>query len=233
LKTSIFRSILLCFLVLLSACSSLYKTKQHSENPDSRLDHLLLLYQGNINDQQSCQEMWEENHPTLDCGRILNALEQLVSQFPRHPRILMTVALFNYESGKIARAQAKLDRLLSLQIVNPHAVILRSRIAMEQGNMILAHRLLSHQSHLVPDNAVLHELLAAVYYLDGKYFEADKELITAQRLGAPAWRLAYHQGLVAESQSRWSQARTYYQQCLSKKPYYQAARARLTGLGNK
>lgn len=213
----------------LTSCASVEQQIADSD-PDLKLNQLLKLYRANLDHRTSCQEVWQAGHATVDCERILRAVEKLAFEFPQHQRVRFTSALLNYQAGRPDKAQHDLDAILALNPGNPEVVLLRSRIALEQGNLPLARRILQRQIQLHPERADLRETLAAVLYMSGQYRSAKILLDTAERLGAPAWRIAYHRGLLAEAQGKWQEARRHYQTCLEFDPDNAPARARLAGI---
>ena len=219
----------LVILFIFTGCATV--EQQISDNdPDLKLNQLLALYRANLAQRTSCQEVWQAGHVTVDCERILREVEKLAFEFPQHRRIRFTSGLLNYQAGRPEKAQYDLDALLSLDPANPEAVLLRSRIALEQGNLPLARRLLQRQIQLHPERADLRETLAAVLYMSGQYRSAKILLDTAGHLGGPEWRIAYHRGLLAEAQGKWLDARRHYQRCLELDPDNKPAKARLTGI---
>lgn len=199
-------------------------------DPDARLDQLLMMYQQAREDGTTCREMWKIDHATLDCDRVLREAERLYAEFPNNERVLMTNASFNYESGRMDKAQYYLDQLLSHRGARPEAAVLRSHIALQQGNANLAVELLDRQIMLAPDHSELREAQAAAYYLQGKYEAARVVLGVAGRLGAAGWRLSYHHGLICEAEQKWEEACFLYQTALEQKPDFSPALARLIGL---
>jgi Flp pilus assembly protein TadD len=67
-------------------------------------------------------------------------------------------------------------------------------------------------------------------YLSGELADAALELQTAQRLGAPGWRVAYHLGLVDEAAGRLDAAREHYAAAVAGNPGWLPARSRLNAL---
>jgi hypothetical protein len=71
----------------------------------------------------------------------------------------------------------------------------------------------------------------AALYLSGYLEDARRELMTARAMGAPAWRVAYHLGLVEEADGRPATAMAHYREAIQGNPNWQAARSRLNALG--
>lgn len=214
--------------LLASACASTPEPNPHS--PDVRLAALLDAWQQARRDDGGCQQRRPEETPLIDCERIRKQVERLAIEFPNHPDVLLANAVLAFESGKPDDAQKDLDVLRRLNPIQPKASVLRARIAIEDGNLRFAHRLLEEQMELAPADAGLRELAAVVHYLEGDEEAARRSLAHAERLGAPPWRVAYHRGLLAEAADRPVEAMRAYETCLALAPSFDAARARLRAL---
>ena len=90
--------------------------------------------------------------------------------------------------------------------------------------------MLEEQVELAPDVPELREALASVHYLLGDFDEARRELRVAERLGAPAWRVAYNRGLLEEAEGYPDRAIEWYRDALAERPGWDKARSRLRGL---
>jgi len=167
---------------------------------------------------------------TSECGRLRRELERLAVICPGHAPTLMANAVVAYDEHQAVKAQQLLDQILSQQRTFPDAAALRARIAIEEGNLPYARRMLEQQIKLAPDHAGLHETYGAALYLGGQLLEARHELTTAAALGAPRWRIAYHLGLVEEAAGRLDEARRYYSEALEGNPGWAPAEARLKAL---
>jgi len=164
------------------------------------------------------------------CDRLERELERLVAVCPGHAPTLIVNAVLAYENQQPVRAQQLLDSVLSRPQGQPDAAVLRARIAIEEGNLNYARRLLDTQIRLVPDHAGLHETLAAQLYVEGKMAEAATELQLAGKLGAPRWRIAYHLGLIEESAGRADEALKLYEEVLGANPDWPTAQSRIKAL---
>lgn len=173
-----------------------------------------------------------ECHKTggIECDRLERELERLVAVCPGHAPTLIVNAALAYENQQPVRAQQLLDSVLSRPQGQPDAAVLRARIAMEEGNLNYARRLLDTQIQLVPDHAGLHETLAAELYVEGKMEEAATQLHLAGKLGAPRWRVAYHLGLIEESAGRVDEALKLYEEALAARPDWPIAQSRIKAL---
>lgn len=162
--------------------------------------------------------------------KLLDEIQTLSYMFPRHPDIHFVCAALSYQRGETERAQQELDAVFSVQPIYPEAAILRSQIAVEEGNLPFAARFLEQQIRLVPGHGGLREAFAGVLFLRGSWEESENQLAAAERLGAPLWRTAYHRGLVAEMTGRYLDARRFYNESLLERPDFVAADRRLEGL---
>jgi predicted Zn-dependent protease len=167
------------------------------------------------------------------CDRLRQELDRLAVICPGHAPTLMANAVMAYDEHQPAKSQQLLDQILAQSKAYPDAAALRARIAIEEGNLPFARRLLEQHIKLTPDHAALHETYGAALYLGGQLAEARRELHTAGALGAPPWRIAYHLGLVEEAAGRFDEARRYYGEALEANPGWALAQARLKALRAK
>jgi tetratricopeptide (TPR) repeat protein len=168
---------------------------------------------------------------TAECERYKREIERLAVVCSTHIPTLMANAVIAYDDRQRAKAQQFLDRIFSEPRSHPDAAVLRARIAVDDGNLPFARRLLQQQIKLAPDHAGLHETYGGVLYLDGQLNGARRELISAGALGAPRWRIAYHLGLVEEAAGNLEAARNYYAEAVAENPGFAQAQSRLSGLG--
>jgi len=196
----------------------------------SRLEPLVAAWDRARAEDGGCEQRRPQETPLVDCEAVSREIARLALEFPRDPDVLLAAAVVDFERGRTEDALKTLDVLRSVRSIHPEAVVLRARIAIDEGNLRFARRLLEEQRDLVPDHAGLWELLASVAYLEGEYADADRSLDIAGRLGAPAWRLAYHRGLIAEASGRSERAARAYRACLESAPDFAPARSRLRAL---
>lgn len=157
-------------------------------------------------------------------------IERQLLACPAHVPTRLAAAALAIEARQTSRAQQLLDEVLTAQPVAPDAAAIRARLAVDEGNLPFARRLLSEQVVLSPTHPGLRETLASVFYLSGQLDAARDELRAAARLGAPAWRVAYHTGLVEEAAGRTMQAAQSYRDAVAANPDAEQARARLEAL---
>ena len=165
-----------------------------------------------------------------ECVRLAREIERLAVVCPQHVPTLMATAVIAYDEQRPADAQQILDQILAQPRSYPDAAVLRAQIAIEEGNVPFALRLLEERIRLAPDHPGLRETHAAALYLDGKLAEARGELALAGALGAPRWRIAYHLGLVEEAAGRRDEASRYYAEALEGNPGWAPAESRLKAL---
>ena len=201
--------------------------RQTCQNPDAQLAQLLQPLEDLR--AKGCDGTSTEK-ARLRCEELEREIVRLGVVCPTHAPTLMANAVIAYVDGQRAVSQQYLDVLLAQPRPYPDAAGLRSRIAMEEGNLSFAHRMLEQHIRLAPDHAGLREAYAAVLYLERRLPEARTELTTAGALGAPRWRLAYHLGLIEEALGRNDAASRLYAEALQGNPGWVAAESRLKGL---
>lgn len=211
---------ILAVALLASACASRGPLgRQECGNPDAELARLLKPY-----------EALRAKGCTAECDQLRREIERLAMVCPGHTPTLMANAVFAYDDRRLATAQQLLDLILAQQGSHPETTVLRARIAIEEGNLPFARRLLEQQIRLAPDHAGLHETLGAALYLARELAEAEPHLIAASKLGAPAWRIAYHLGLIREAQGRFDDALKLYTEALAANPAWAPAQSRVNAI---
>jgi tetratricopeptide (TPR) repeat protein len=171
-----------------------------------------------------------EQDKGLRCDALRSQIDRLSVDCPGNPDVVMANALLAFDARNFVRAQQLLDELFSLGVSNPEAAVLRIRIALEQGNTPFALRFAEQQVRQRGDDAGLRESYASALYLAGRWDDARVQLSSAQQFGAPAWRIAYAQGLVAEAEGKLEDAKLRYQEALRSRPDWKAAESRLRAL---
>lgn len=214
----------LAALLAFASCAHSWGHRTHVIDPDKRLGDLL-------HDYEEFKKRGEDDskHLVVDGERVKNEIERLSLEFPRHVPTLMANAALAWDHREYAKTQSYLDRLFAIAPVHADAAVLRSQVAVREGDLPYARRLLEAHRQYVPDHAGVREALSAVDYLGKDYDAALAELAVAERLGAPAWRIAYNRGLIAEARGDLAAAAAAFEACLSANPDYQPARSRLAG----
>ncbi len=213
--------------LMASACATTSPlVRQECYNADAQLD-------GVLQPLEALRAKGCDTQRGAECERLRRELERLVVVCPAHAPTLMANAVMAYDEHQTVKSQQFLDQILAQWRSYPDAAVLRARIAIEEGNLAFARRLLAQQIRLVPDHAGLHETYGAMLYLSAELPEARRELTTAGALGAPRWRIAYHLGLVEEASGRLELARQYYVEALAANPGWAPAQSRLNALRAK
>ena len=163
--------------------------------------------------------------------QLLDQAESLALEYPKHEPSLMLCAGLSYALRRPERSRAYLDSILNVDPAHADAATLRARIAIEAGSVPYATGLLERTIELRPDHAGLRETLASAYYLSDRPKDALDVLDAAERLGAPAFRIAYNRGLIAEGEGRVEEAAGHYRDALAARPGWPPAQRRLAGLG--
>ena len=215
-------------IVTTSACATSPVLRQQCYNPDARLASLLQPYEALR--AKDCTVEGSVERGGAECERLAREIARLGVVCSAHAPTLMANAVIAYDEHRPAESQQMLDVILAQSRGYPDAAVLRARIAIEEGNVPFARRLLGQQIKLVPDHSGLHETYAAALYLDGNMAEARGELTMAGLLGAPRWRIAYHLGLIEEALGLGVEASQLYSEALQGNPGWPPAESRLKAL---
>jgi tetratricopeptide (TPR) repeat protein len=214
--------------LLAGACASARPLMyQECERPDQQLASVLGPLEALI--ARGCEPELDSRTDS-ECSRLRRQIERLALVCPNHSPTLMANAVIAYDDHNGPKAQQFLDRILSQRESSPDAAMLRARIALDEGNVPFARRMLEQQLKLAPAHAGLHETLGAALFLAGSMTEARRQLTTADVLGAPHWRIAYHLGLIEEAAGRSEQAINYFAESVQDNPAFLPAEAHLQGL---
>ena len=165
-----------------------------------------------------------------ECDHLEAEIARLAVVCPGHAPTLMANAVIAYDEHRPQDSQQYLDLILSQPRPYPDAAVLRAQIALEEGNVPFARRLVEQEIMLVPDHAGLHEVRAATFFVDRRLDDARAELVRAGALGAPRWRVAYHLGMIEELSGHPDQAARLYMEALQGNPAFTAADSRLRAL---
>ncbi len=220
----------LSILVGLLACTSLDGYREANPDPDDRLDDLLILIEYQNSLRNECLDIARPTSALGDCGRIVVEAERILSDFPTHERTMMTLSILYYQMNRLDRAQYVLDQLLNIPGARPEAAILRSMIALKEGNVKLAASVLTRQILLAPENDELRSALASVYYSQGEIQRARTVLNMSNETNKHQWLLSYHNGLLAETEKDWLAACSLYSSALRMQPNFGPARSRVIAL---
>ena len=212
-----------------SACATTSPlVRQECYNPDAQLASFIQPLEDLR--AKDCVLLGDVQRGGLECLRLGREIQRLAVVCPQHVPTLMANAVIAYDEQRTAQSQQLLDQILAQPRSYPDAAILRAQVAIEEGNVPFALRLLEERIRLAPDHSGLHETYAAALYLDGKLPAAKGELTMAGALGAPRWRIAYHLGLVEEASGRRDEAVRYYSEAVEANPVFEPAKSRLKAL---
>lgn len=217
--------------LILVGCQSITTPPDEARvDPDAKIQELRALWEiaPDHIDACNCKEVRKQ---VPSRGAIRAQAESLLFRYPRHVPTLLFTSVLAYEAGAPHEAEKRLDDLLVLEPSHPEAAVLRARIALEDGNSAFATRLLADQIQMRPDHAGLREADAAAHFVTGDLGAAAQSLEVAKHLGAPSWRVAYHQGVLSEAEGDESTARAHFEEALAAKPEWDLPRQRLDGLG--
>ena len=89
-----------------------------------------------------------------ECERLAREIARLGVVCSAHVPTLMANAVIAYDEHRPAESQQMLDVILAQPRGYPDAAVLRARIAIEEGNVPFARRLLGQQITLVPGRGV-------------------------------------------------------------------------------
>ena len=207
-------------LALLPACA--LWNPDHEPEPDAVLAALLA--------DHASDDGFAPHRDEVRRERLRYDVERLATRHPNHVPSQVAAAAIALDAGDRMRAQAYADRALALAPTDVEARTLRVRIAVADGATELARRLVDDGLRARPDAAGLHESSAWLHQLAGEADAALAALTLAERLGAPAARVAFHRGLVEEQRGDVDAAERHYRSALAADAGCEAAARRLAGL---
>lgn len=214
-----------------AGCTTPFPGYRHEgEGPNERLLDVLDGYEESRQEFRTEEEKRGLGAELVDPGRSLADLRALNLEYPGHVPTLFALAMLEFRRGQSEVAAGYLDALFDVEPVHPEAGILRSRLAIDDGNLVASRRVLEQQIRYTPDHFGLREALSATAYLSGDFDSAREELELARRLGAPYWRVAFHMGLIEEGAGNRTQAMKAYEVALLERPDFPEAQSRLDGL---
>jgi tetratricopeptide (TPR) repeat protein len=218
----------LLLVLVASGCTTYsFGHRDREADPDKRLAGLLDKY-----DKLKSGEKVDDDI-LQDTDRVRLEIERMSLEFPTHVPTLMANAVLAYDAREVTKSQRYLDMLFHLQAAHPDAAVLRSHIAIDDGNLPLARHLLETQIQFTPDHAGLHEAYSGALYMGHDLEGATSQINLAERLGAPPARVAFNRGLIAEAGGKDDEARKQYQAALDADPGFAGAQSRLSGMKAK
>lgn len=214
--------------VAITGCASQQKFIAEIEAPEREVTRLVEIELASIQAGEYCRQ--DPHSQFKGCDGALQRLTQLFTRFPDYERLQLALAVAYQARNKTREAQYYLDLLLNKDRPRPEAAILAARLAMEEGNTRRALSLLEAQKRLNPVHPGIHEALGAVYYLNHQPQNGFTALASAEQLGAPAWRVAYHRGLLYELTKNESAACEQYAKSYTLKRSFGLPEGRILGL---
>lgn len=217
---------LLALAAFVAGCNTNYSFGHRDPecNPDMRLEKLVQAY-------DECHDggSQQSNGIIFDCSAEWLEIERLATEFPRHVPTLMANAVIAYDEKDRVKSKRYLDAIFSIENSHPDAAVLRSRVAIDEGNMPLARRVIETQLAYTPNEPSVREAYSSILYMSQDLEGATREIALAEKQGAPAWRVSYNRGLIAEAAGRAADAQQHFQAAVDANPQFMPARARLTG----
>jgi tetratricopeptide (TPR) repeat protein len=204
--------------------------RPQSTDPDERLSFYLDALQRAREHGGHCRIEQGDTMVDVDAHKIEGEIRRLALEFQNHVPTLFANALLCDQESDDEGAQRYLDRVLAIQPSHADAVVMRSQLAMQEGDLALTREMLVRALAAAPDQSKLHETLAALEYVSGHADEARVELGKAERLGAPAWRIAFHRGLIEEAAGSRDLALVQYAAVIQERPEFEPAQAHARAL---
>lgn len=214
-------------LVAVSGCASL---RPQLAEPCADADAALAGPLARLQDLRSTPGACAVDRLGAECDRLWRDIEQRAVLCPAHVPTLAAIAVLSYEDGDRPRARSALDAIEQRRGVAPDAMVLRIRLALDDGNMAGALRMAADGVRLSPAHAGLREVRAAALFAARRFEDAGEELTIAATLGAPGWRIAYARGLIAELSGHAADARREYAAAVQARPGWALPADRLRAL---
>lgn len=216
--------LLLLLLLLFTSCQLTQDLEQDPRTHDQRLREL-------INDLEDIR-MGRGGELGRREREVREEIDRLYYEDPTHVDTAWILGVLAFEDRDLERATWYLDSALRRYPSHARAAETRIRLALEQGSLGFAQRLVERSIMLAPHDAGLREAQALSLYLAEEWREAGRALDEAERLGSPAWRIAFNRGLVAEGLGSKREAGAAYQNAIELRDGdYPRAADRLRGLG--
>lgn len=181
-------------------------------NPDAALNELVERYEIKQNGINCYGEK------KIDCAGAASELQQLLLANPNHTNTQVLASSVFLYSGRQIQAQVVLDELVNQYLPPLVALIMRTDMALNEGNIKLAQRLNEQAITLYASNPKPYLQKASIYYIEGSYKQALSYLSTSLRFGLEDSIYYYHLGLINQVRNQLDQACNYYKQSLSLSP---------------
>lgn len=181
-------------------------------NPDAALKDLVERYE--IKEKGiSCQ-----GDRKIDCHGASLELQQLLLANPNHTNTQVIASSIFLNSGRRIQAQAVLDELVNHYVPPLISLVMRTDLALYEGNIKLAKRLNERAIALYADSPKPYLQQASIFYVEGNYEKALGHLSTSLRFGLEESIYYYHLGLINQVRNQLAQACHYYKQSLTMSP---------------
>lgn len=158
----------------------------------------------------------------IDCTGAALELQQLLLANPTHTNTQVVASSVFLNSGRRIQAQVVLDELVNKYLPPLVSLIMRTDMALAEGNIKLAKRLNEHAISLYMGNPKPYLQKASIFYVEGSYEQALSYLSRSLRFGLEESVYYYHLGLINQARSQFDQACNYYKQSLSISPPHRA-----------
>jgi tetratricopeptide (TPR) repeat protein len=213
---------IVCWVILLAGIPLLSGCRTFQSRSKTVSIHDLMTYDGTKMVHLTKQSVFDPEMGLAERRR-------LQREFRRYKKQLMMQVALSKVAGRKQEAQRLLDKLIDIDPQNLKAVHLRAELAIEDGQLMLAEKMLKKQIAAQPHYS-LCDKLAYIYYLREDFDLAQAWLQRALDLGAPPARIDYHLGMIAEQRREPVLAQKYYEQALSQEPEFKKAAVRLRAL---
>lgn len=181
-------------------------------NPDAALNELVERYEIKENGI-SCH-----GDKKIDCLGAALELQQLLLANPNHTNTQVVASSVFLHSGRRIQAQVVLDELVNKYVPPLVSLVMRTDMALSEGNIKLAKRLNEQAVSLYAGSPKPYLQKASIFYVEGSYEQALSYLSTSLRFGLEESIYYYHLGLINQVRNQLDQACNYYKQSLSLSP---------------
>ncbi|APD85293.1 hypothetical protein BM527_03865 [Alteromonas sp. Mex14] len=154
----------------------------------------------------------------IDCLSASLELQQLLLANPSHTNTQVIASSVFLQSGRRIQAQAVLDELVNQYVPPLVSLVMRTDLALDEGNIKLAKRLNERAISLYADSPKPYLQKASIFYIEGSYEQALSYLSTSLRFGLEESIYYYHLGLINQVKNQFDQACHYYKQSLTMSP---------------
>lgn len=201
------RLFIFSFAFLLSACATVDFIP--ILNPDAALESLIINYE--IEQKGiTCR-----GPNKIDCSSAAREIQKLLLANPDHTATQVLAASLFINTGRRIQAQVELDKVVRNYMPPLVALIMRTDLALGEGNVKLAKRLSDYSISLYAGEAKPYLQRASIEYIKGEYDKSLAYLSTSLRFGLDESIYYYHLGLINQAKHQVMQACQYYKRSLS------------------